>query len=87
MIVDFLEDATHQIDQLITKVEAAIDRLQEYRTALITAAVTGKINVRLAAGRCSRTNTDRRTYTDNHGRTGDDTDGHGQAERMEAGHG
>ncbi len=46
LIVDFLEDATHKIDQLITKVEAAIDRLQEYRTALITAAVTGKIDVR-----------------------------------------
>jgi hypothetical protein len=28
------------------KVEAAVERLQEYRTALITAAVTGKIDVR-----------------------------------------
>jgi len=28
------------------KVEEAIERLQEYRTALITAAVTGKIDVR-----------------------------------------
>jgi len=28
---------------------AAMDRLQEYRTALITAAVTGKIDVRQAA--------------------------------------
>jgi len=31
---------------IFTKVEAAIDRLQEYRTGLITAAVTGKIDVR-----------------------------------------
>ena len=30
--------------------EAAIERLQEFRTALITAAVTGKIDVRGAAG-------------------------------------
>jgi type I restriction enzyme S subunit len=27
-------------------VEEAVERLQEYRTALITAAVTGKIDVR-----------------------------------------
>jgi type I restriction enzyme S subunit len=31
---------------MVAKVETAIDRLQEYRTALITAAVTGKIDVR-----------------------------------------
>ena len=31
---------------MIEKVEAAIEKLQEYRTALITAAVTGKIDVR-----------------------------------------
>lgn len=30
-------------------VEAAISKLQEYRTALITAAVTGKIDVRTSA--------------------------------------
>ena len=28
------------------KVEEAVERLQEYRTTLITAAVTGKIDVR-----------------------------------------
>jgi type I restriction enzyme S subunit len=32
----------------VAKVEAAVERLQEYRTALITAAVTGKIDVRKA---------------------------------------
>lgn len=31
------------------KVEATVERLQEYRTALITAAVTGKIDVRPSA--------------------------------------
>jgi type I restriction enzyme S subunit len=31
---------------MIAKVEEAIARLQEYRTALITAAVTGKIDLR-----------------------------------------
>ena len=31
---------------LMREVQDAIERLQEYRTALITAAVTGKINVR-----------------------------------------
>lgn len=45
-IADFLERETAKIDALVTKVEAAIDRLQEYRAALITAAVTGKIDVR-----------------------------------------
>ena len=34
---------------MIDKVETAIERLREYRTALITAAVTGKIDVRKAA--------------------------------------
>ena len=31
---------------MIQKVETAIEKLTEYRTALITAAVTGKIDVR-----------------------------------------
>lgn len=45
-IATFLDREIAKIDQLVTKVEAAIARLQEYRTALITAAVTGKIDVR-----------------------------------------
>lgn len=44
-IADFLDHETAEIDQLTTKVETAIERLQEYRTALITTAVTGKIDV------------------------------------------
>jgi len=45
-IAAYLDKETAKIDALIAKVEEAIERLQEYRTALITAAVTGKIDVR-----------------------------------------
>ena len=45
-IADYLDCETAKIDKMIEKVEAAIEKLQEYRTALITAAVTGKIDVR-----------------------------------------
>lgn len=45
-IADYLDRETAWIDALVRKVEVAIERLQEYRTALITAAVTGKIDVR-----------------------------------------
>jgi type I restriction enzyme S subunit len=47
-IADFLDRETAKIDSLLAKVEQAIERLQEYRTALVTAAVTGKIDVRNA---------------------------------------
>lgn len=45
-IADFLDRETARIDEMVAKVETAIERLREYRTALITAAVTGKIDVR-----------------------------------------
>ena len=45
-IAEFLDRETVRIDQLIERVEAAITCLQEYRAALIQAAVTGKIDVR-----------------------------------------
>ena len=48
-IVDFLDAATANIDSIVAKIKAAIERLQEYRIALITAAVTGKIDVRETA--------------------------------------
>jgi type I restriction enzyme, S subunit len=48
-IAAFLDSETAKLDALIDKVEEAVERLQEYRTALITAAVTGKIDVREAA--------------------------------------
>jgi type I restriction enzyme S subunit len=47
-ITTYLDRETAKIDRLVEKVEVAIARLQEYRTALITAAVTGKIDVREA---------------------------------------
>lgn len=47
-IATYLDRETAKIDRLVEKVDAAIARLQEYRTALITAAVTGKIDVRKA---------------------------------------
>ncbi len=45
-IAAFLDAETLNLDALVTKVEAAIERLREYRAALIGAAVSGKIDVR-----------------------------------------
>ena len=45
-IAAFLDRKTERIDTLITKIQESIDRLKEYRTALISAAVTGRIDVR-----------------------------------------
>ncbi len=45
-IAAYLDGETEKLDALVGKVEAVIDRLTEYRTALITAATTGKIDVR-----------------------------------------
>ena len=44
-IVSRVQSGTARIDALVTKVEQAVLRLQEYRTALISAAVTGKVRV------------------------------------------
>lgn len=46
VIAAFLDRETGKIDALIGKVETAIEKLKEYRTTLISAAVTGKIDVR-----------------------------------------
>ena len=48
-IADYLDRETAKIDALVAKVREAIDRLKELRIALISAAVTGKIDVREAA--------------------------------------
>jgi type I restriction enzyme S subunit len=45
-IAKFLNHETAKIDALTTEAQRAIDLLQERRTALISAAVTGKIDVR-----------------------------------------
>ena len=49
VIADFLDSETATIDSLVAKTETAIERVQEYRAALITAVVTGKIDAREAA--------------------------------------
>jgi len=46
VIAHYLDRETAKIDRMVEKVEAAIERLREYRVSLITAAVTGKIDVR-----------------------------------------
>lgn len=46
MILDYLKRETARIDELAAKIRASIETLREYRTALISAAVTGKIDVR-----------------------------------------
>ena len=45
-IADFLNSTAGEFDSLIAEATRAIDLLQERRTALISAAVTGKIDVR-----------------------------------------
>ena len=45
-IAEYLEQETERIDALVAKNRQLIERLHEYRTALITAAVTGKVDVR-----------------------------------------
>ncbi len=50
-IANFLDVETRKIDPLIQQAQRAIDLLQERRTALISAAVTGQIDVRSAAER------------------------------------
>lgn len=45
-IAQFLDQETAKIDTLIEKTKTSIEKLKEYRTALISAAVTGKIDIR-----------------------------------------
>jgi type I restriction enzyme S subunit len=47
-IVEYLRCETSKISQLIESVEAAIEKIKEFRSTLITAAVTGKIDLRAA---------------------------------------
>ena len=48
-IVTHIAEKTTEIDRLVCKVDQAIAHLREYRTALISAAVTGKIDVQKEA--------------------------------------
>lgn len=45
-ITEFLDRETTEVDAIVAKVRAAIDRLKELRIALISAVVTGKVDVR-----------------------------------------
>ena len=47
-IAQFLDEKTAQIDYIAARVEASVELLGEYRAALITAAVTGKIEALLS---------------------------------------
>ncbi len=49
-IASFLDRETTKIDALIARIRGGIEKVREYRTALISAAVTGKIDVREAVG-------------------------------------
>ena len=50
-IVAYLDAATREIDRLVGKIRQAIDHLGDFRTALISAVVSGKIDVREAIPR------------------------------------
>ncbi len=52
-IVEFLRAQTSRFDDLTAEAQRAIELLHERRTALISAAVTGQIDVREAAGRAA----------------------------------
>jgi type I restriction enzyme S subunit len=45
-IVAFLDSQTDKLDAMVEKINVSIDMLREHRTALISAVVTGKIDVR-----------------------------------------
>jgi restriction endonuclease S subunit len=45
IIVKYIETQTIRIDSTISKIENEIELMKEYRTALISEVVTGKIDV------------------------------------------
>ena len=46
IISTFIDRETDRVDSIISKINESVTKLQEYRSALISAAVTGKIDVR-----------------------------------------
>jgi restriction endonuclease S subunit len=44
-ISDFLDEKTERVDEAVAAIQDEIDKIQEYRQSLITAAVTGQIDV------------------------------------------
>ncbi|MCX6973000.1 MAG: restriction endonuclease subunit S [Verrucomicrobia bacterium] len=61
-IVEFLKTETAKFDALTAEAQRAIDLLQERRTALISAAVTGQIDVRTKAAESSSFNPIKNSY-------------------------
>ncbi|KTC40242.1 hypothetical protein AO269_17105 [Pseudomonas putida] len=47
-VVDFLHRETQRLDMLLAKTDCSVNLLTERRLALITAAVTGQIDLRAA---------------------------------------
>lgn len=47
LIADFLDGELAKMQAIVSKITTVIERLHEFRTALVTAAVTGAIDVRL----------------------------------------
>ena len=45
-IIEFIDSKIQETDKLISQIQSSIDKLKEYRTTLISATVTGKIDVR-----------------------------------------
>jgi type I restriction enzyme S subunit len=45
-VATYLDDTAHRIDRVISKIREQIAKFHEYRTALISAAVTGKVDLR-----------------------------------------
>jgi type I restriction enzyme S subunit len=48
-IIEYIEEASADIDSAIARAEREIELLEEYRTRLIADVVTGKLDVREAA--------------------------------------
>jgi type I restriction enzyme S subunit len=46
LIIEHVRGITHGLDSLLAEANCAIDLLQEHRSALISSAVTGQIDVR-----------------------------------------
>ena len=53
LIADHLDHETCKLDTLVKKIGYAIDHLLEYRSSVISAAVTGSIDVREGSIRTS----------------------------------
>ena len=45
-IAEFLDEKTEKIDALITELEKQLEELAEYKKAVISEVVTGKVDVR-----------------------------------------